>query len=83
MEQVRVGAPGTPYELDPGKHNCDQRIDGEQPYKAGRTAVGYSTGIIAVGARFLLRARSTDYLLKVGESVHIIQRGRFESIKCK
>ena len=72
MEQVWVGTTGTPHELDPGKHNRDQRIDGGQPYRAGRAAVGYSTGIIAVGARLL---RSTDFLLKVGESVHIIQRG--------
>ena len=75
MEQVGVGAAGTPYELDPGKYNCDQRIDGGQPYRTGRTAVGYSTGTVAVGFRVLLRTWGTDYLLKVGEAFTSFNEG--------
>ena len=71
MEQVGVGAFGTPYELDPGKDDGHKRIGGGQSYSAGRTAVGYSTVRIEVGAWLLLRAWSTDCLLIVGESVHV------------
>ena len=49
MEQIGVFAPGTKHELDPGNQFFYHHIDGRQLYRAGGTAVGHSTKIIAVG----------------------------------
>jgi len=70
MEQIGVVAPGAEHELDTGNQTPYQHIDGRRLYRAGGTAVGHRTEIIAVGRKLLVRGWSMDYLLGVRKRSH-------------